>query len=197
MLTACMLSVVCGMATFPLLFGAGWRTVARGNARRMCWVVGGGLTAMFLTSRLFTYTSGWAWNHDSAVLCAVMAYLFQVRGLRSGRVVPFAAAGFLLAVATGIRLSFAFCFVPFAVSLVFGGALMSAPRRAGALAGAALASCRAFLPVWVFLLEAPRAFIFGNLEYPGLNTLFYQSLGGAGGQTLPGQTSPPRATVFT
>src|SRR5260370_36834488 len=107
MLTACMLSVVCGMATFPLLFGAGWRTVARGNDRRTCWVVGGGLTAMFLTSRLFTYTSGWAWHHDSAVLCAVMAYLFQVRWLRPGRVVPLPAVGFFLAVAAALRLSLA------------------------------------------------------------------------------------------
>jgi hypothetical protein len=187
LLTARLLSVVCATATVLLLFGAGWRIVARGNNRRTCWIVAGGLSAMFLTSRLFTYTSGWAWNHDSAVLCAVSAYLFQVRGLRTGRVVPFAAAGFFLALATGIRLSFAFCFVPFALAVLFGGALTDAHRRAVALAAALLAACLAFVPAWVFLWEAPRAFIFGNLEYPRLNTRFYQALVGAGAMTLPGK----------
>ena len=79
LLTARFLSVVCGMATVLLLFGAGWRIVRRGNDRRTCWVVAGGLAAVFMTSRLFTYTSGWAWNHDTAVLCALGAYLFHAR----------------------------------------------------------------------------------------------------------------------
>ena len=41
-------------------------------------------------------TNGLAWNHDTSVLCALLAFHYHVRGLRSGRVVPFLAAGFFL-----------------------------------------------------------------------------------------------------
>src|SRR5438046_1277350 len=75
LLTARLLSVVCGTATVLLLFRTGWRLLARRCDARTCWLVAGGLSAIFLTCRLFTYTSGWAWNHGAAVLCAPLAYL--------------------------------------------------------------------------------------------------------------------------
>jgi hypothetical protein len=186
LLTARLFSVLCGTATVLLMFHTGWRLVARGGDRRRCWVVAGGLSAMFLTCRLFTYTNGWAWNHDSAVLCALLALLCHVRGLRTGRIVLFAAAGFFLACATGIRLSFAFCFVPFAASVLFGAAPMNARWRLAALGAAILAAVQAFLPAVVLLLEAPREFVFGNLRYPRLNTQFYREAR-SGAMDLPGK----------
>jgi hypothetical protein len=186
LLTARLLSVLCGTATGLLLFRTGWRLMARGCNARTCWIIAGGMIAMFLTCRLFTYTNGWAWNHDAAVLCALLAFLCHVRGLRTGRVVHFVVAGFLLATATGIRLSLAFCFVPFAVSVLFSAAPMDARRRIIALAAATLAAVFAFVPAWVFLLEAPRAFVFGNVGYAKLNTRYYE-LVGSGAMTLPGK----------
>ena len=114
-------------------------------------------------------------------------------------------AGFLLAAATSVRLSFAFCFLPFALSVLYGGTALDARRRGLALIGAGLAACVAFVPEWLFLWETPRAFVFGNLEYPRLNTLFYASLGGAGAMTWPGKayhlvqtfiTDPGNAVLF-
>jgi hypothetical protein len=185
LLTARLFSVVCGTATVLLLFLAGWRLVAQngGNART-CWTIAGGLSATFLTSRLFTYTNGWAWNHDSAVLCAVIAFLCHVRGLSSGHLLPFVAAGFCVGLAIDFRLSLAVCFVPFVLSLAI--AAMPVSRRLLALSGAALAALVACLPACIFLFEAPRAFLFGNLQYPQLNTRFYQQAG-SGAMNLPGK----------
>jgi hypothetical protein len=185
LLAARAVSALCGTATIALLFAAGWRLLG-GVRESTRWVLAGGTALTFACSRLFTYTSGWAWNHDSAVLCTLLAFFLHVRGLGRARLGYFAAAGFLVGAAVGIRLSFALALVPFALSLLRGRSSLGARRRLAGLALAAGSAALALLPAVVPLLTTPDRFFFGNLGYARLSTTFY-SHAGDGPISLPGK----------
>jgi 4-amino-4-deoxy-L-arabinose transferase-like glycosyltransferase len=172
LLAARAVSAACGTATVLLLFLAGWR-LFRGAPPRRRWLLAGGMALVFACSRMFTYTSGWAWNHDTAVLCTLAAFLLHLRGLGRARTRYFAAAGFLLGLAVGIRLSFALSVIPFAVVLCLGQSPLTCRLRLAGLALMSLAAGAALLPALVPLLTAPDRFFFGNLGYPRLSTRFY------------------------
>jgi 4-amino-4-deoxy-L-arabinose transferase-like glycosyltransferase len=175
LLAARTLSALCGTATVLLLFAAGWRLLA-GFRDRLRWLIPGGIALTFASSRLFTYTSGWAWNHDTAVLATLLACLLHIRGLHRARVGSFAAAGFLAGAAAGIRLSFALTFLVFVPSLLLSPSALTLRRRLTALGLAVLAACVALVPAFVHMAETPDAFFFGNLGYARLNTIFYRNV---------------------
>ncbi len=187
LLAARTLSVLCGTASVLLLIATGRRLLG-GAPPRARWLVAGGVAAIYATSRLFTYTNGWAWNHDTAVLCTLAAFLAHGRGLRQGRPGYFAAAGLLLGLATGIRLSFAFAVVPFALSLLLADApALDRRQRWLGLAGAVLGALVALSPALALLAANPDRFVFGNLGYPALNTQYSRSLGHPSAMTVPGK----------
>jgi 4-amino-4-deoxy-L-arabinose transferase-like glycosyltransferase len=173
LLAARTISSLCGTATVLLLFLAGWRALPmlRPFSRL---AIAGGMVLTFATSRLFTYTSGWSWNHDTAVLCTLLACLLHLRGLARDRLSYFAGAGFLIGMAVGIRLSFALVFLPFVLSLFLANGEMTVRRRLAALALATAGGLIALTPALILWREAPQAFVFGNLGYARLSTTFYQ-----------------------
>lgn len=176
LLLARAVSALCGWGAVLLLGRAGWKAL-RGRPAGARWLLVGGTLAAYGTSQLFVYTSGWAWNHDSAVLCALGAYLLLLRGLRAGRVGPVAAAGALAGLAVGIRLSFAFIVVPLGVAVWCGRSPLTRRGRGLALAAAAGAAALALLPAWAHWARDPGAFVFGNVRYAGLNTRWYAQIG--------------------
>lgn len=175
LLAARTVSVVCGTALVMLLFAAGWRSLT-GVSSRLRWLIAGGAPLIYICSRLFTYTNGWAWNHDTALLCAVGAFFLYLHGLHRSRLWAFAASGFLVGCAAGIRLSFALIFVPFALTLVLDRSPLSRGRRALGLSLATLGAAAASLPTFVLWMMNPDRFVFGNLVYPKLNTLYSLSI---------------------
>jgi hypothetical protein len=195
LLAARTLSVLAGTATVLLLMSEGWRSLA-GASDRTRWLVAGGLVLTFMSSRLFTYTSGLAWNHDLAVLCMLGAVLLHVRGLEKGHVAPVVLAGFLFGCAAGIRLSFALAFVPLGLSLLAGRSALSRWGRWAAGGLAALAALVALAPALAGWLVAQEAFVFGNLGYPRLSTLFYRQIG-SGAMTVPGKIYHALQTFLT
>jgi hypothetical protein len=137
------------------------------------WILAGGLTLIFFNCRLFTYTSGWAWNHDTAVLCSLGAFLLHTRGMRRASLASIAAAGFFAALAAGIRLTFAPIFLPLILSLLLGPSPFIRRQRGLALLLAAIAALVALSPaIWLATI-APQKFLFGNLGYPRLSTMYY------------------------
>ena len=171
LLAARTVSVLCGTALVMLLFIAGWRALTGVSAGRR-WLIAGGVPLVYLCSRLFTYTNGWAWNHDAANLCAVGVFFLYQQGLHRRRLWPLAAAGFLIGCAVGIRLSFALIFVPFALALLLDRSAFTWGRRIGGLAVAAGGAAVASLPALVLWAISPDGFLFGNLGYPKLAALF-------------------------
>jgi hypothetical protein len=172
LLAARAFSVLCGWGTVLLLARAGWQALA-GQSRRSRWLLVGGVLSAYLCSQLFVYTNGWAWNHDSATLCAVGAYLALVNGLRRGRVGPIGLAGVLAGLAVGIRLSFALIFVPLGLGVWLGRAPLSWRARGLAFAFAVAGACLALTPAFIPWFQDPQAFVFGNLGYAALSTRFY------------------------
>ncbi len=199
LLAARTISAACGTATVAALFAAGWRAMP-GLPPRLRWTLVGGPVLVFTTCRLFTYTSGAAWNHDTATLCMVLAFLAHVRGIRRGRVGLLALAGFLAGMALGIRLSFALAVVPLAASLWYGlwcgASPLSRRQRLAALLAAASAAAVANAPTLWLLSVAPRRVVFGNLGYPSLSTAYYRSIH-QHGMTLPGKVGSSLSKFLT
>ena len=169
LLVARTLSALCGTGTALLVFVAGWRALSGFTARGR-WVIAGGMVAVLICSRIFTYTSGLAWNHDAPVVCAVGAFMLMLgRDWRNGagdtRWWRFGLAGLLVGMATGIRLTFA------PLALVCGLAALISPgvpwrRRWAGFAAGALGVLIALLPALVALRQSPSQFLFGNWGYP-------------------------------
>jgi hypothetical protein len=125
-----------------------------------------------------------AWNHDAPVLLTMLAalvFLHSAGSAHPGWLVL--AAGFLLGLAVGMRGSFLTAVVAFlpAILLHPGASSLRGKARLAALFSAGLAL--ALLPSLMLFLLAPKQFIFGNLTYARLNTLFREATGFADAMT--------------
>ena len=106
LLVARIIQVLCGTAIAVLLCATGWRLLGRMDPLGR-WLTAGGLLLVLVSSRVFRYTNGLAWNHETSTLCALAALLLHLRGLSGPRPTSLALSGLLLGCAIGIRLSFA------------------------------------------------------------------------------------------
>lgn len=180
-LTARLVSVVAAWGSMLLLHLAVLRSVetTRPWARHALACTA---ALLLLFNPLFTYTSGIAWNHDIALLLALGSFMLVTRG-DGGRQRPF-VAGLALGLATGVRLSVA----PLGAPLLYQ-VVRSAPRgeRLKPAIGLCTGVALALVPAAVLLLIAPERALFGNLEYPALNTAFRVEQGFARAMDLPGK----------
>ena len=184
-LGARLLSFVFGAGVLLLIAVQTWRAFSRvhGLWRGLAALAA---TALLVDNPLFRQANGLTWNHDGGVLFQLLGLLAVMRARRGRAAARWALlGGVCLAVATGIRLSYAPLAIPFALLLLLpaGGeegdeqrAPAAAPgwRGVGWLAaGGVLGS----LPVFVLMALAPDDFFFGNLGYPMLNTEWYGDQG--------------------
>lgn len=172
LLVARIVQVLCGTAIAGLLCASGWRLLGRMDPFGR-WLTAGGLLLVLVSSRVFTYTSGLAWNHDTSTLCALAALLLHLRGLSGPRPTSLALSGLLLGCAIGIRLSFAPVVVPFLLSFWLSRSPLLPGQRAGGLLLWSLGMTVGVLPAIVPLVTVPSQFIFGNLGYPRLSAPVY------------------------
>ncbi|MCX6071826.1 MAG: hypothetical protein NTU91_13385 [Chloroflexi bacterium] len=153
-----------------LLFAAVWREF-RQRSRSTAWLAAGSAVAVFVSQPIVAYTTGQAWNHDWANLLALGAVLLQVRMI-DGRFRPWlgVAVGLLAGLATGVRLSYAvLCPLLIASAAAIPASLRTRWRNASlVLAGIAVAG----LPAAILLALDPKAFAYGNILYPELNSLY-------------------------
>jgi hypothetical protein len=177
LLGARLFSVACSFGLVLILFQRGWKALDRsGPVLRLAFATGG--VGLLLFSPTFAQGDGLSWNHNGGTLCALLAFLFLCRALRGARARRDAFfTGVFLALATGIRLSFAPLAIPFGLMLLLGKTRPGGAgpwSRVGWLAsGGVVAS----LPIIALMVAAPDSFFFGNLGYPELNTAWYASLG--------------------
>jgi hypothetical protein len=170
LLVARIIQALCGTAIAVLLFATGWRLLGRLDPPGR-WLTAGGLLLVLVSSRLFRYTDGLAWNHETSTLCALAALLLHLRGLSGPRPTSLALSGLLLGCAIGIRLSFAPVAVPFLLSFWLSRSLVRRGQRLGGLLLWGLGMTVGLLPAIVPLVTVPSQFIFGNLGYPRLSAL--------------------------
>ncbi len=196
LLVARLFSVACALATLALLFGTALRNLA-GLTSRRCPIVAVATILLLLASPLFTFTTGYAWNHDFSILLLVAAFLTILRGLEARpdwRLV--ATAGVLLGLSAGARLSAAPAAAPFLAAALFAPGAAGAKERIRLATAFTAGLAIGALPTLTFFALAPAQFLFGNFRYAQLNTeyraqtsyLEAMSLGGKaeylGGQVL-------------
>lgn len=175
--SARLFSIFCAFTTLALVFGLFYRRFGATAFPKRFLLTAGGII-MLIGSPLFAHTAGLAWNHDLPMLLTLGAFLLYARAIRrQGSILAPLLAGLLLGVATGVRLSFAPLFAPFVLLSFFYRQLL--PRQAVWRLPALFATgfCLAMLPSLFFFAQYPDAYLFGNLHYPVLNTLYREGLG--------------------
>ncbi len=195
LLAARSFSILCSWLTLVLIVAAALAWLRHLPA---WWRVGiGAATAVLLmTTPSFLHASGRAWNHDFPILLTLLAAVGQVGWLKRahGPSGPLwrllwwpLAAGVLVGLAAGARLTFAVAGAAFVLSVFlvlpwrtrqawFAVALFCA----GGILGA--------LPALYMLGVAPAQFIFGNVRYAQLNTAYYQQAVEAAGASAAAMT---------
>jgi hypothetical protein len=189
-------SAVCSWALLVLI--AAW--VTHGERRRRSerfWhrVVALLAVGLVLGSNLFQHTSGLIWNHDLSLLLVVSACLVFIRSQGSSRPhLHLVCSGVLLGLSVGVRLSTAPLYLPLAGLLAFSRC-PTGGRWRGLLAfhsGLTVAT----LPLLFFLVFYTDDFLFGNLTYPKLNTLYRARMGWTVAMTLTGKLDYLARRVF-
>jgi 4-amino-4-deoxy-L-arabinose transferase-like glycosyltransferase len=130
---------------------------------------------IFVSNPISAYTTGQAWNHDWGIALALLALMLQVRIVeRPAGWRRFLAVGVLSGLAAGVRLSLAVLCPLFLVSawLIPGTARQRWGRAGAVLAGTGLAG----LPAALLLALDTKAFGYGNVLYPILNSQYREVL---------------------
>jgi len=180
-------SVVCAWMMLVLLANSAQRWMGV-RSWLLQLVLGVSVVLLLLPNPLFRFTSGLAWNHDAPVLLtllAVLVFLKSADSTHSGRLSL--AAGFLLGLAVGTRVAFLTAVVAFLPAYLFHPRAESARSKARLAALFCAGLALALLPSLLLFLLAPRQFIFGNLTYAGLNTLYRENTGFVGPMTFWGK----------
>ncbi len=139
------------------------------------WVVASAATLLLALNPLFRFTVGRAWNHDLPVLASVAALAAFLQSAQSDRPRRWiVAAGFLLEIAAGTRLTFMPLVVPFLLLLFMRDRAKPGGLRSVIIFLAAYSV--ALLPAIALFAAAPSTFFFDNVSYNGpINLRFRQS----------------------
>jgi len=169
--TARFFNVVASFALCIALFNVAM-SVLKGKKSWVRYGIAATIVMLLIFSPLFTFTSGLAWNHDFAIFLAVASFLLLVSGVKNSNKRHLFYAGLLLSVSIGVRLSLAPLIIPYIIILCIKLRRHSIKRSlmyyftlmAGIFTG--------LIPLLIIFIAAPSQFLFGNFEYPALNTQF-------------------------
>ena len=130
---------------------------------------------LLLANPLFSYTSGLAWSHDFPALVLMLAFFLQVYGARKGRTnVWIFLSGLLLGLAIGTRLTFLLASLAFGLSLAFYPGIPSKKARINLIISFIAGIFVGVLPTIILFLVSPEKFLFWNIHFVRLNTLYRQ-----------------------
>jgi len=178
LLSARLLSVLCAFLGLILISSRIWRGLS-GHAGTFRAFISGSAAILLFSNPIFRYSCWRAWNHSLATLFATIAVLCLWRALNhrnSGR--WYFAAGLVLSLAIGTRLTFAPLGLAFAgISLFLPRQIVIRQRMRNALLLAAGGVIGALPMLWLFALDA-RAFIFNNFTWNGPISELYQRAAG-------------------
>lgn len=179
-------SVLCAWGTIlALVYAANWFFQYRSRWLRLA--VGAGGVLLLLPNPLFRFTVGLAWNHDFSVLLCLTAALVLLHVIQFRNIKWLGLSGFLLGAAIGTRLTFMTALVPFLGILALFPNDRPSKNRARAWIYFGAGFLVAMLPSILLFLSAPREFIFGNVQYAWLNTLYRQASEFEGPMTFSGK----------
>ena len=174
LLSARLLSVLCALLSLILISRRMWRSLSGHSGTFRVFITGSAAILIF-SNPVVRYSCWRAWNHPLATLFATIAVLCLWRALddrKSGR--WYFAAGLLLSLAIGTRLTFAPLGLAFTgISLFLPVQIVIRQRMRNALLLAVGGVIGASPMLWLFALDG-RAFIFNNFTWNGPISELYQ-----------------------
>ena len=180
-------SVICSLFTLGIVFFITLNAFRRQQIITQFLIASGSVLCLMTTS-LFTFTSGKAWNHDSSILISLVAYVLHCYGAKKEKQLNWVlASGIFLGIAIGFRLTFALLIVPFLIMIVFYPANDHAIKKIRLIFSFSFGVFMGILPVLLLFFLAPEQFLFGNLMYAKLNTLYRQETGYTQAMTASGK----------
>ncbi len=165
---------ICGLAISLTIFLYA-RSRMTSHGKLISLVVPICITGLLIHSSLFGHGLECVWNHTPATLCAILSFLLHCHAIRNKKPSTFFLSGLSLGMAIGIRLSFAPLIIPFVLAIaVFLPATFKTKGlySLAFLAGGFVSN----LPAIFFLYTSLDDFLFGNLAYPKLNTLYREEM---------------------
>ncbi len=173
-LVARLFNGLCGFALCLIVFLTA-RFLFRSLGSLSATLIAASAAVLLPSTVVFQYTASKAWNHSSATLCAVLAFVLQCKAIRQARWSWFAFSGFALGMALGIRLTFAPLLAPFVIAiLIFDVA--SWRKKFWNVVAFALGVLLANVPAFYFFLTRYRDFTFDTFTYRQLDPQYLRSL---------------------
>jgi hypothetical protein len=172
LLGARLLSLCCAMIVALMLFIYTFR-VFDDRPVWTRWSLSAAVVVVMMSSRVYSYACGKAWNHDLPLMLSVAAFLCVCKAVRDRPLWRWlAAAGFMMGLAAGTRLTY----VPAACAMA--AIALIAPRltwrqRIGAAGCYIAGGLVSLAPSAVCFAMAPRQFVFGNLQFPALSVAIH------------------------
>jgi len=155
----------------------------RERGRRTAALVCAGSVILALTTRLFTETSGYAWNHEPALFLALLAFVVHVAGIRANRAGWFIASGMLMGLAIGTRITYAPLVAPFGLALLlYPGPIRWDWRRVFAFSGGILFGLSGVIYLFA---TVPEQALYDNFGFAKTNVVYRFSTGEPRTMTLP------------
>ena len=170
LLAARLFTTACVAASVGLV-GAATAYAFRAHSRPIARGAIAGAMLLALSSWVFTKTAGHAWNHEPPLFFALAAFFVHLAGIQRAHGGWLFASGILLAVAIGIRLTYAPLIAPFGLATL----LLIDVGLGRRLALAAWFSAGVLVALsgiaWLAML-APEAAWFGNFEFAKVNVTY-------------------------
>ncbi len=177
LLTARLFSTIMALGSLILVYSV-VSGVVREAGVTTHFILGAVSVLLIISSPIFVYTSGQAWNHDAGVLFCLGAFALCRAGMRRGGGVRWAVlCGLLVGLAVGTRLLFVFVAPVFAVVFAMWPSDLQGVRRVRFFALYAGGVVLGLLPSLYLFATATGGFLFGNLAYHQANAEFWQKIG--------------------
>ena len=158
--SARLFSILCATAAGVAIFSLSRQIFCERAGRLLAPL---GAVALFVAALQFTHTTGHAWNHEPAMLCAVLFFLAYVAGFHSLRPGLWVfVAGLLVGLGSGIRITLAPLGGALILMLAFFPPTSGDQRRFFGLA--ALGLTLGLLPAFILFMQAPEQFLFGKMN---------------------------------
>lgn len=141
----------------------------RTRGQRLAWVAATLAAVLCLSSAVFTYTTGRAWNQEPCTLLMLLAFLAVLHAAKTGRAAWLGLSGVLLALAIGVRITCAPLVAPFAVFVLMTEPFRWKLRPLLWLAGGLALGGAGMLAMFA---AAPEAFLFGNFQFAEANVAY-------------------------
>jgi len=183
LLAARLFSVGCATAAVALV-GAVTRQFFRNHPARTARIATAGAVLLALTASAFTYTTGRAWNHEPALLAALLAFVVLGGGIRRVHGGWIFSAALLLGLCIGIRITYAPLIAPFGLGVLLF--VKAGFARRVVLAGWFTAGLITGLAgvAWLAVIAPDQAW-FANFEFAKVNITYRFSTGEPRTMTLP------------